>query len=59
VESYLRMTPAGRREWVADPAAATEFASMRDATRMAMRLPSGERAYGLPLETELAVRDAH
>jgi len=47
-ESYLLMMPQGRAVWVADPDAATPFASMREATRMAMRLPAGQRAFGLP-----------
>jgi len=58
-EHYLLVTPAGRTVWVEDPQTATSFTSMREATRMAMRLPSGLRAFGLPLETELAVRRAH
>lgn len=47
-ERYLLVTPAGAPDWVADPAAATPFASMREATRMALRLPSSLRAFGLP-----------
>lgn len=58
-ERYLLVMPAGRKIWVADPEAATAFASMREATRMAMRLPACERAYGLPREAELAVRRDH
>jgi len=59
VERYLLMMPAGRTSWVEDPGAATAFTSMREATRMAMRLPASERAYGLPREAELAVRRDH
>ena len=39
--------------------AATPFPSMRDAMRMAMRLPSGLRAFGLPLEVEMSLREVH
>ena len=50
---YLKVDQEGRSAWVTDPLAATVFPSMRDATRMAVRLPSGLRAYGLPLEVEV------
>jgi len=49
-EHYLQLTPAGATVWVADPQAATPFASMREATRMAMRLPASLRASSLPTE---------
>lgn len=49
-DRYLQITAAGRLEWVADPDAATPFPSMRDATRMAMRLPAGQRAFGIPAQ---------
>lgn len=52
--AYLQMAE-GRLVWVADPAAASTFASMREAMRMALRLPSGLRAYGLPRDPELAL----
>lgn len=58
-ESYLLIMPAGRSIWIADPEAATAFASMREATRMAARLPSAQRAYGLPREAELAIHAPH
>jgi hypothetical protein len=45
--SYLRLTPAGDLDWVADPEAATAFDSMREATRRATRLPANLRAFGL------------
>ncbi len=48
-QAYLRIT-GGATVWVADPAAASTFASMREAARMALRLPSGLRAFGLPRE---------
>ena len=58
-ERYLVVLPAGPSRWVNDPEAATAFPSMREATRMAMRLPAIHRAYGLPREAELAVRQIH
>jgi hypothetical protein len=45
---YLRLTDDGAMSWVRDPLAATPFPSMRDATRVALRLPAKLRAYGLP-----------
>ena len=45
---YLLVTDGGAFEWVGDPGAATPFASMREAARMAVRLPSGQRAFGVP-----------
>ena len=54
---YLRLGLGGATGWVADPAQATPFPSMKEATRMAMRLPSAERAFGLPLEVELDTYD--
>jgi hypothetical protein len=50
---YLRVTDDGTSVWVADPASATPFGSMREATRVAVRLPSGLRAFGMPLQIEL------
>ena len=47
---YLLVTDGGALEWVGDPGAATPFASMREAARMAVRLPSGQRAFGVPAE---------
>ena len=58
-ERYLRVMPAGPSVWVNDPVAATAFASMREATRAATRLPAFHRAYGLPREAELAVHQIH
>jgi hypothetical protein len=52
--SYLQLTPAGAPVWVEDASAATAFASMREATRMAMRLPATLRAFGLLRAPELA-----
>jgi hypothetical protein len=48
VEQFLRLTPAGQPAWTQDAGAATEFPSLREATRAAMRLPAEQRAFGLP-----------
>ncbi|HEY0649378.1 hypothetical protein [Phenylobacterium sp.] len=56
---YLQWLTIGSPNWVPDPASATTFPSMREATRAATRLPSSLRAFGLPLEPELAVASAH
>ena len=56
---YLRLDSNGATVWVADPARATAFDSMREATRMAMRLPASTRAYGLPLQIELELYDGN
>ena len=50
LDRFLQVTGSGAFAWVADADAATPFASMREATRMAMRLPSAERAFGLPVQ---------
>jgi len=57
--SYLQWPAVGQPHWVTDPASATTFPSMREATRMATRLPSGLRAFGLPREPELAISQVH
>lgn len=49
-EQYLVMSDAGAPAWVSDPQAASAFASLREATRMALRLPASLKAYGLPQE---------
>lgn len=54
---YLRLESNGAVVWVADPGKATAFGSMREAARMALRLPAGERAFGMPLEVELETYD--
>lgn len=54
-QSYLMLTPAGAADWTNDPKAATAFASMREATRMAMRLPAALKAYGLPHRAEITL----
>lgn len=58
-ERYLLVTPRGETVWVDDPETATAFVSMREAARMALRLPAALRAFGLPREPELALRRAH
>lgn len=55
-DSYLRLTPAGQALWTDDPASATPFVSMKEAFRMAARLPSSLRAFSLPRPTEPATR---
>jgi hypothetical protein len=53
---YLQICEGKAEGWTLDPAAATAFASMRDAVRAALRLPAAVRAFGLPLQTELNAR---
>jgi hypothetical protein len=50
---YLVLSPEGQPAWTSDPQCATAFISMREATRMAFRLPANLRAYGLPLSIEM------
>jgi hypothetical protein len=52
---YLLLTADGAA-WTGDPRAATAFASMREAMRAAVRLPSALRAFGMPLRTELSTQ---
>lgn len=56
---YLQWPTIGVPNWVPDPAAATTFPSMREATRAATRLPSSLRAFGLPRDPKPAVSSAH
>lgn len=58
-ETYLLVTAGGGTRWVDDPETATAFASMREATRMAMRLPSNLRAFSLPRTAGSASRQIH
>jgi hypothetical protein len=58
-DRYLQLSPLADAVWVADPASATSFASMREATRMATRLPAALRAFGLPRYSEMALAGAH
>ncbi len=46
--AYLHLAADGAVEWVARQCDATPFISMREATRLATRLPSALRAFGLP-----------
>lgn len=46
--AYLRLDADGAMEWVAVQRDATAFASMREATRQATRLPARLRAFGVP-----------
>lgn len=58
-DSYLLITPAGSTVWTDDPELATPFTSMREAFRMAARLPASLRAFGLPRKPELTAHAAH
>ena len=49
-DRFLHLTETGAAEWVLDQDAATPFASMREAARMAVRLPAERRAFGVPRE---------
>jgi hypothetical protein len=51
--SYLLLSDTGAAVWTSDPSQATAFPSMREAARMALRLPANLRAYGLPRESEI------
>ena len=57
--SYLMLSPQGQAAWTTDPSTATSFASMREAMRAAMRLPSNLRAFGLLREVEVALNKPH
>jgi hypothetical protein len=56
---YLQLTPLGGSVWTEDPEAATAFASMREATRFASRLPAALRAFGLPRGPEVTLHRVH
>lgn len=58
-DQYLILASEGGLMWTKDPQAATQFPSMREAARAAIRLPSALRAYGLPRVRDLPVRAAH
>jgi hypothetical protein len=47
-DRYLHLIDAVGFEWVSDPDQATPFANMRDASRVAVRLPAKERAFSVP-----------
>jgi hypothetical protein len=42
----------GRCEWAENASRAARYQTLRDATREAMRLPSGLRAFALPADDE-------
>jgi hypothetical protein len=46
---YLAQPAHGVASWVRTGAEAAVFETVRDATRAAMRLPSRERAFAMPL----------
>lgn len=46
-EQFLQLQDGAPR-WTQDPDAATRFASLREATREALRLPANVRAFGVP-----------
>lgn len=58
-DEYLVLTPDGAASWTADTRIATAFASMREATRAALRLRGAGAAFGLPLGPELALGGLH
>jgi hypothetical protein len=49
MEYLVRET--GRTEWAVSAQGAARFQNLREATRAALRLPSGFRAYALPAES--------
>ena len=51
---FLLIAPNGEQDWVADPARATPFANVREATRHALRMPSRFKAFGLLHRQDLA-----
>lgn len=56
---YLVLNPEGSWTWTKDPVFATSFPSMREAARMALRLPAEFKAYGLPRSVELDPATIH
>jgi hypothetical protein len=53
---YLRLMENGAPTWIDDPRAATRFASMREAMRASLRLPSTLHAFAVPRAVECGVR---
>lgn len=51
---YLRLQASAPAAWIEDPASATTFDSMREATRAALRLPGAFRAFAVPMISPLA-----
>jgi hypothetical protein len=58
-DEYLVLAPDGAASWTADTRIATAFASMREATRAALRLSGAGPTFGLPLGPELALSGLH
>ena len=60
LNDFLVLGPRGAKAWTPDPAAATTFDCMREANRVATRLPASAGAFSLLL-TSLLVRrgDVH
>jgi hypothetical protein len=52
-DQYLQLDARGAAMWVEDPGAATVFDSMREATRAALHLSPGLRAYSLPRAADI------
>jgi hypothetical protein len=55
-DQYLVLTENGQPKWASGPRVATPFQSMREAARVALRLPACEKAYGLPRDSEITLR---
>ena len=57
---YLQLSAEGAPRWTPDPQIATAFNSMREASRVAARLPAVLRAFSVPRQAEiLDRRDLH
>lgn len=52
-DSYLLLSDSGATDWTPDASRATTFPSMREAARMALRLPAALRAFGIPRGSEI------
>ena len=48
-DQFLQMSADGAARWTTDPTSATAFKSMREATRAALHLPGGLRAFSVPV----------
>ena len=58
--TYLKLSAEGAVTWTQDPQEAEVFEDMREATRMAFRLPAACKAFGMPAEVEAdAFRTLH
>lgn len=53
---YLLIPSDAAPRWVSDPEQATAFVSMREATRMALRLPATLRPFGMLRDIEISAR---